>query len=264
MKALNPTRRFMTNFSFVTAIATVFIALLPSLSKAQTQTNNIVAYVFDRPIYQADLRYDAHGSVSEDLRNRIVGPVLDSYQESYRSLLKPNSYELKAAGIYLRRAYLARMMHRLSELSSDGQENHAHANAHQAALNALHSSEAELAQMLMPMQNKLAKAIVSHWKFQRHVYDFYGGGRVTMHAFGPEAVDATINWLKVREAHGDFKFVDRKLKQEFYAYWSEASLEDAELVADEDKISIEDEMEKNRQELLMPEWLIPALPMVQK
>jgi hypothetical protein len=57
------------------------------------------------------------------------------------------------------------------------------------------------------------------WKFERHLYDKFGGGRVLWQQSGFEAFDATRKWLESEERSGHFKITDPKLRTEFYHYW---------------------------------------------
>jgi ankyrin repeat protein/beta-lactamase regulating signal transducer with metallopeptidase domain len=57
-------------------------------------------------------------------------------------------------------------------------------------------------------------------KFQRHLYDEFGGGRVLFQQAGLEAFDATHNWLLKHEKSGDFKVDDPELRAKLFEYWT--------------------------------------------
>lgn len=57
-------------------------------------------------------------------------------------------------------------------------------------------------------------------KFERHLYDKFGGGRVLWQQAGLEAFDANRKWLESEETQGHFKITDPKLRAAFYRYWT--------------------------------------------
>lgn len=61
---------------------------------------------------------------------------------------------------------------------------------------------------------------LSSFKFQRHLYYRYGGGRVPWQQAGLEAFDAMHRWLTENEEKGDFKITDPDLRAKFYEYWT--------------------------------------------
>ncbi len=65
-----------------------------------------------------------------------------------------------------------------------------------------------------------AMFLLAGWKFERHLYDKFGGGRVLWQQAGLEAFDATRKWLASEERSGHFKITDPKLRADFYHYWS--------------------------------------------
>ena len=58
-------------------------------------------------------------------------------------------------------------------------------------------------------------------KFQKHLYDNYGGGRGLMTPMGIDAFDAQRKWVEERERLGEFQIPDLKLREKFYEYWSD-------------------------------------------
>jgi hypothetical protein len=65
-----------------------------------------------------------------------------------------------------------------------------------------------------------APFVLVSWKFERHLYDKFGGGRVLWQQSGLEAFDATRHWLESEERVGNFQITDPKLRTEFYRYWT--------------------------------------------
>ncbi len=95
-----------------------------------------------------------------------------------------------------------------------------------------------------PPGEVFAVFVLNNWKFQRHLYNEYGGGRILWQQAGLEAFDATHKWLKAQEKSGAFKITDPKLRSVFYKYWTTQNhgsflIDDKELI---------------RRKFLEPEW----------
>jgi hypothetical protein len=97
---------------------------------------------------------------------------------------------------------------------------------------------------LKPPGRFFAQFVLDNWKFQRHLYDRYGGGRILWQQAGLEAFDATHKWLQAQEEAGQFKFTDPGLRASFYEYWTTMN-HGAFVIEDKERI---------RKEFLEPEW----------
>lgn len=87
------------------------------------------------------------------------------------------------------------------------------------------------------------------WRFQRFLYEQYGGGRILWQQFGTEAFDAMYKFLPERNAAGDSTITDPKLRAEFYDYWTSKKMHGSFLTSDEERI---------RTTFLEPPWLSQA------
>ena len=85
--------------------------------------------------------------------------------------------------------------------------------------------------------------VLAKWKFERHLYDEFGGGRVLWQQMGLQAFDANRRWFEAEEKNGNFKITDPKLRDAFYRYWTQSH--DPYMIEDEATI---------RKEFLEPEW----------
>lgn len=99
--------------------------------------------------------------------------------------------------------------------------------------------------MLTPPGKDFAKRLLSGWKYDRFLYDHYGGGRVIWEQQGLVAFDAMLRWLQFHETRGDFKITDPKLHNAFYSYWKDN--ENSPFFLDEQKI---------QKEFLHPPWAL--------
>ena len=86
--------------------------------------------------------------------------------------------------------------------------------------------------------------MLSNWKFQRHLYQTYGGGSILWQQAGIEAFDATRTWLETLERNGKFKITDPELRSTLYHYWT-TQRHGSFLTDDKQRI----------REFLEPEWL---------
>lgn len=262
------TTRFLKCFSLLVFVATVSTLLVPAVGQAALGQNAVVGEVFDQPVYRVELRHDeADGNALADLQQRILGPVLQEYRMAFRQLFEPRTYELQAALSHLQTMhadYLASESLAISERLALIESQLAQPELATMARENLLAKRASLVASLTPPDLDHVWALVTYWKFQRHVYDVYGGGRVVLKAYGPEAIDATANWLKLRELEGDFVIHDPALRDAFYAQWSEASVavtvvesgQDAEgLAAEAAEIAKQMSYERNRYRLLNPDWM---------
>ena len=64
-----------------------------------------------------------------------------------------------------------------------------------------------------------AVSFVTTWKFNKALYDKYGG-RVIFQQFGPEPVDAYRDFLREQERKGAFEILDKKYEASFWDYFT--------------------------------------------
>lgn len=262
------TKRFLQYFTFAVLATTLSTLMLPALAKAALSSNTQVAEIFDEPLYRVELRYDAeHGHAVTDLQVRVVGPVLREYRLAFQQLFEPKSYEMQAALNHLTMLH----MDYVDAQSPAIAENIAIIDAQLATGNLsaddarkLQSARQELVESLSPPDLDQVWSLVTYWKFQRHLYDVYGGGRVVMQPYGPEAIDATANWLKLRELEGDFTITDPQLREAFYEIWKQdpAALSENVDYPGGEALSVEAAQiaedlryDRNRYRLLNPNWM---------
>ena len=98
---------------------------------------------------------------------------------------------------------------------------------------------------LDPPGRSFAQFMLDHWKFERHLYDHYGGGRILWQQAGIEAFDAHRKWLEVHEKQGDFKITDPKLRSALFEYWT--TMKHGAFLTDDN--------ERIRKEFLEPDWV---------
>lgn len=274
------TKRFLQYFSFAVITVALSTVLLPTLGQAALGKNTIVAAVFDEPIRKVELRFDPEtGGAVADVRMRILRPVLLQYRQAFQRVFEPRHYEMMAALSYLQElheSYLEAESVTISERLALIEAQLEQADLPERSKAHLLRSRDELLESLEPPSEDQVWALVAYWKFQRHLYDVYGGGRVVIQDYGPEAIDATINWLELREDEGDFTILDARLRAAFYDTWARLAYDDgvgAEASESLESLSIQGQADtggerlaphtgakelhydQNRQHLLNPSWM---------
>lgn len=213
-----------------------------------------IGEVFGKLVCRADLGKDS--KVQDKLHELFLAPVTVRYLERHANALQPTDIEVSLATEYFnklteenaakeepaRRKRIAAIQQQLEcrDLTP-------------TARVALQRDKALLEEILelrkMGLGKEIVVLIVSNWKFQRHLYDNYGGGRVLWQQGGVEAFDATHKWLEEREKAGNFKFIDEKLRLKFYSYWT-TQYHGPYLIEDSETIETE---------FLKPAWVGMAL-----
>lgn len=258
------TTRFLRFYALVVLTVALSTVILPNVSRAALSKNTVVGKIFDEPVHRAELRYDAqNGGALTDLKMRILGPVLREYRTLFHQVFKPKAYELQAALTHLEALhveYLETEFPIISARLASIETQLKQPDLTHLAREGLLSERAELAEALEPPDVEYVWTYVTYWKFQRHLYDVYGGGRVVMQDYGPEAIDATVNWLQLRESEGDFTLFDPRLREAFYAQWLDKASEEAQ-VSDElwmaESVQMAEDLryDRNRYRLLNPGWM---------
>ncbi len=241
---------------FLFPASLLMLIMLPNITLAKWGNNISIGHVFGKTIYKLEIRHGSSNTLTSELNKRIIEPVLTHYQSEYKTLFEPRSYEVQAAYNYLLSQHQLLVNARSAELNkalASIEERLKQTDLPKEAQLYLTKIRSQLTRKVNLPKLQLARMMVIAWKFQRHLYDVYGGGHVEWQFAGPEATDATYHWLTLREKNGDFKISDPKLRSLFYAQWA------TETTTIDSNISITAEQEKEtaqtRYELLNPIWL---------
>jgi len=109
----------------------------------------------------------------------------------------------------------------------------------------LETDRRELQSELNTPGRLFAVFLLKNWKFQKHLYERFGGGRILWQQSGLEAFDSRREWLETLEKRGDFRITDPELRSVFYEYWTTMN-HGSFLTGDKGRI---------KREFLKPEWL---------
>jgi hypothetical protein len=177
-----------------------------------------IGEAFGKPVYRDQIQSKDDRSLTNELFRLIAGPAIEKYHQAHRAEIEATKEEIDFAAAYFDKERRGRVKDdepKLKEINEEltreglSKEQRQQLLAEREALEARHK----------PLGRSFAEFIVVPWKFQRHLYEQYGGGRILWQQAGLEAFDATRKWLESLEARGDFKITDSKLREIFYAYW---------------------------------------------
>lgn len=112
---------------------------------------------------------------------------------------------------------LEKFLSQISELSASEREQQGITDATIASM----KSELEIARMEQKHpQYRLAHFMYGHWKFEKHLYDNFGGGRVAWQQRGMEAFDAARRFIEMQEQAKNFEVYDAEVRDAVYSYWT--------------------------------------------
>ena len=72
----------------------------------------------------------------------------------------------------------------------------------------------------LPVEREMAQHFVQKWKFEKTLYDKYGG-RLIYQKFGVEPLDAYREFLEEQQRNGAFEIFDKQCEVEFWSYFTD-------------------------------------------
>jgi len=229
---------------------------MASPSFAEEKSREPIGEVFGNPVYRGQIRLGKGHQLRSELHRLFTGPVMVEYRKKYRAEIQPTEQEIEAVSAYFVGKHQEQIKDREAELKDQLErldDRLSQANLPENEKKKLQIDRQVIIIQLEPPGRDFARWFLSNWKFQRHLYDHYGGGRILWQQAGLEAFDAMHQWLKQHEKNGDFKITDPKLRTVFYEYWT--TMKHGAFLFD-DKETIDSEF-------LNPEWLwsIKGIPL---
>jgi hypothetical protein len=212
-----------------------------------------IGEVLGKPVYRDEIRTEKGLSLRSELHRLFTAPVMEKYRQAHRDEIEPTDEELKAAV----KAFGERRRKRIEDEApklraelAEVEEQLAREGLAADARKSLEARKQALEGELKLPGRFFADFLLGNWKFQRHLYDRYGGGRVLWQQEGMEAFDAMRTWLEAQEKQGEFKIADPKLRATFYEYWTTQN-HGSFLIEDPARI---------KSEFLEPEWAAKRTP----
>jgi hypothetical protein len=172
---------------------------------------------------------------------------MQEYYKAHKDEIEPTKEELDAATVILDKRHRERIKDEEPELRGKLK-----LIEDKLGLDGLSPEEREklererlvIEAQLKPPGRMFAQFVLGHWKFQKYLYDNFGGGRILWQQAGQEAFDAHRKWLEHLEKQGKFKITDAELRATFYEYWTTRN----------HGAFLTDDKERIRKEFLEPEW----------
>lgn len=202
-----------------------------------------IGEVLGKPVYRDE-------ASAETLHGVFIGPILDKYRKAHRDEITPTAVELRSASEFFDNEHRLRIdadggEARIREQMQGIEDRLARRDLDEAEVRKLEFDHSRLKTKLKrPSSYGFAQFILDNWKFQKHLYDEYGGGRILFQQAGLEAFDAMRQWLETREKEGAFKITDAKLRAKLFEYWTRQ--DHPGMLTDEEVI---------RREFVEPKWL---------
>lgn len=228
--------------------------LLTTFAAADQKSNKPreqVGTVLGRPVYRDEIRTESNLPLSGELHRLFSAPVLQKYQQTHQSKFALTRQETETAARYFTRNEKIRELYqnsapRVRKKLEKIKQMLAAPDLKPEDKQKLLKRQAELQMDLEIPGSPFARFALKQWKFQKHLYDQYGGGRILWQQAGLEAFDAMHNWLKAQEKQGKFQITDPELRKAFYEYWTTHN----------HGAFLTDDPERIRKEFLEPEWAL--------
>jgi hypothetical protein len=235
------------------ACLAAWLIAAPSAVEATQGSGEPIGQALGTVVSREQIQEADEQSLALELFRLFFHPLLHEYYRQHQQELQPTPHEIERVTAELTRQHHEAiaphredMRARLDEIAS---------RLTQTTLSADERLDLELerdmlSDQLQPPGSQYVEWLVGNWKFQRHLYLNYGGGRILWQQTGFEAFDATYQWLRQQEQAGAFAITDGNLRAAFFAYWT--TLEHGAFLIDDQAII--------QQEFLTPEWARGILP----
>jgi beta-lactamase regulating signal transducer with metallopeptidase domain/outer membrane protein assembly factor BamB len=239
----------VTNRNLFVATKDMLVAIGGEQSKAaakETPKNREqIGEVLGKPVYRDEVQDDT-------LQGIFLSPVLAKYQDAHRAAITPTEDELKFATEYFDKEHRKRLDAAGGEAKIREQMKAIEERLARTDLPDDEQQKLELEHRVLQHKLKLpgrvfAQFMLNNWKFQKHLYEEFGGGRILWQQAGVEAFDATRICLESLEKKGEFKITDATLRAKLFDYWTRSH-----------GSFLTDDKERIRREFLEPEWIAPA------
>ena len=247
--------RRVSRLLLATSFAAVLASSVSAADNAAPQNRVVVATVFSKPIYADELELSPSvklpPGLTEEQRsqwqasqrngwlNRLIWtPLADQYCQSHDC--EPTDEEIAAFNQFLERSKqmasgvmqkqfeewkskrATLVAEQQSPNVSEGRGKEIREELKQ--LDSLLAIEATFHDSMAPKQpvaadRDIARASIRAWKFNKALYEKYGGPLIFQQANPIEPLGAYRAWLEEHEGKGDFQILDPKLRTAFWDYY---------------------------------------------
>ncbi len=213
------------------------VYLIPSIAAAQPPNANpvpvekqqqvvaektVIGTVLGNPVYESDRNPNV--SLSDDVLRLFIMPLQEDHQKQHPEARITEEEIAAFAKVQDKRlaTQMAGYTKKLSEIELQMKDLDKESDRYQEL-----RQQKRVVDLKIRSVNEaqpVAPFFLQHWKFQKYLYENYGGGRVLLSAFGPGAYDAQKKWLEECEQLGKFQVLDEKLREKIFAPSNEAEL----------------------------------------
>lgn len=197
------------------------VRMLPATEN--TAEREPIGQTMGMTVYRDEIRTQKGFSERDELFRLFIQPVMRKYREAHKAEIEPTNAEVDATAAYLEKQHRERMKkegpmirQELQELKSKKERG----GLSEGERKKLERRISTLEFQLEPPDRFFAKFMLDNWKFQRHLYDKFGGGRILWQQTGTEAFDAMRTFLEAKERAKEFRINDPEMRAKVYAYWT--------------------------------------------
>lgn len=233
------------------AVLVVVFALPIFGQEAEQEPREQIGQVLGKPVYRDEIRTGKNLLLRNELHRLFTMPVMKKYRDAHKGEIQPTENEISAATVYFDAKHCERIKKKEAKLRTqlaEIEQELARRDLTEEDRKELRIDKRSLQAQLNPPGRFFALFVLNNWKFQKHLYDHHGGGRILWQQAGLEAFDANRKWLETREKQGDFSITAPELRSTFYEYWRMMN----------HGPFLTDDKERIRREFLEPEWLSKA------
>ena len=196
----------------------------------------LIGVVLGNPVYLRQRYLKNTLELPELLKSMILDPLEKNYRQQHPEI-EPTDAEIDGLSVFMRRnttsaieVYEQRLTSVNEKLlqAEKGSTLHGNLTAEKTVV------EDKLKRMRGDDGRTLAIMLARPFKFQKHLFDTYGGGRILLR---PKliAFDAQRKWVEERERLGEFQIADAELRTKFYDTWDKGSLLHGNSLTDDPK-----------------------------
>ena len=226
----------------------ILLTVAFSIAAAEKGRQELIGEVLGQPVSRDAIRTGEDVRLADELGRLFLVPVLAEFRKEHEQEVTPTASEIDFATAYFDEQHRERIRDeapKLREQLRKVQQQLAEPGLTDKRRDELKTEEVVLQTQLKPPGRTFAVFVLKNWKFQRFLYDNFGGGRLLWQQAGTEAFDAMHQWLLAQEKAGKFKVTDPALRAEMLKYWTTQERSPF-LVTDQEQI---------RRQFLEPRWV---------
>ena len=135
----------------------------------------------------------------------MLSPKRTKYRKAHKAEVEPTKAEVKTVATFFDKKHRERLKEqgpKLRQRLKAVEEQLARKDLTKTRRKKLELERIGLRAKLRPPGRSFANFLLKNWKFQKHLYDKYGGGRILWQQAGAEAFDeilVRVHWVKRRE-----------------------------------------------------------------